>query len=378
MLRTHRPFTLLVFVLMLCLLCSCQPIQAPPIQNTPSPASSPAPIPPTAAAPASAVSPKVELTAVTINSQALAGNLIGDPTMRRVFILLPPDYETSEERYPVVYVMPWGYGEAGANSATFAMAMQGLIRKGEIRDMIVVVPDGVNRFGPSLFWSSPALGDYERYATEELVDFVDTHYRTLPARESRGIAGCSNGGSSSMRLALKYPNIFSVAAPTGGSYDDSPEAWPADVESVRDLTELPQDFNDLYKSDVAGFYLEAAGTAAPEPDNPPFYGPMPFRIVDGHGEFVPEVTDKIAAMDPSHEVQRYLQQPERLRGILIQHGELDAETPVAIARNFDQLLTDLGVEHVYVEMEGRGHYDFPWEAATLKFMSEKLVFQEQE
>ena len=101
--------------------------------------------------------------------------------------------------------------------------------------MIVVVPDGTNKLGASQFRSSPTIGDYETYVTQEVVDYMDTHYRTLPTRDSRGIAGCSNGGSASMRLGFKYPNIFSVVAPTGGGYDDSLEVWPSDVEAVQRL-----------------------------------------------------------------------------------------------------------------------------------------------
>ena len=72
------------------------------------------------------------------------------------------------------------------------------------------------------------------------------------------------------------------------------------------------------------------GGTAPDPDNPPFYCEMPFRIVDGQGEFVPEVIAKIVEHDAAHEARRYVQQPYRLRGILIQHGLLDNDSPTEI------------------------------------------------
>ena len=199
--------------------------------------------------------------------------------------------------------------------------MESLLRKGEIKDMIVVVPDGTNRLWGGLFVSSPMIGDYETYVTRDVVNYVDTHYRTLPTRDSRGLAGCSNGGTTSMRLGLKYPNVFSVVAATGGEWDYSPEVWPGDVEVVQRLKELPRDFSDL--DDVTGWWVQLAAGAAPDPDNPPFYCEMPFRIVDGRGEFVPEVIAKIVETDAAHEARRYLQQPFRLRGIRIQHGTYD-------------------------------------------------------
>lgn len=89
---------------------------------------------------------------------------------------------------------------------------------------------------------------------------------------------------------------------------------------------------------------------------------MPFRIVNGRGEFVPEVLAKIVETDATHEVRRYLQQPVRLRGILIQRGLYETETDLTKSLvNFEQLLTDLGVEHEYVTEEGN-HCGYPREA----------------
>jgi S-formylglutathione hydrolase FrmB len=314
------------------------------------------------------------LTRDKIASKALAGNLLGDPAERTVYVILPPGYETSGKRYPVVYVMPWGDGEPFANATTFYATMN-LLPKGEINEMIVVVPDGTNKLQASQFRSSPTIGDYETYVSQDVVNYVDTHYRTLPARESRGLAGCSNGASASMRLGLKYPDVFSAVAATDGGYDDSLEVWPTDVEEVQNLKELPTDFSDLNFHEMTGWYVEAAAGTAPDPDNPPFYCEMPFRIVDGRGEFVPEVIAKIVEHDAAHEAQRYVQQPVRLRGILIRHGLQDTDY-VPSVQSFKKLLTDLGIDHQYVEEE-TGHCGTGWEAASLKFMSDKLAFEEK-
>jgi enterochelin esterase-like enzyme len=318
-----------------------------------------------------AVSFDVELKAEKITSQALAGNLLGDPAERTVYVLLPPGYATSDKRYPVVYVMPWGDGEPTDNAWGFKLAMESLLRKGEIQEMIVVVPDGTNRiWGGSLVRSS-TIGDYETYITQEVIDYIDAHYRTLPTRDSRGIGGCSNGGTSSMRLGLKYPNVFSVVAATGGEWDSSPEVRPDDVETVRRLKELPKNLSDL--DWVTQWWVQLAAGAAPDPNNPPFYAEMPFRIVDGQGEFVPEVVAKIVEQDAAHEARRYLQQPVRLRGIRLQHGTYDDYVAPSV-HSFEQVLTDLGIEHEYVEVE-TGHCGYGWEADSLKFMADKLAFE---
>lgn len=341
------------------------PVPATVAPPPPQPTSAPQPAKPTP-------QPTPELKTETINSPALAGNLLGDPAERRVYVLLPPGYSASEKRYPVVYVMPWGRGYPEDNAWGFKGAMESLLRKGEIQEMIVVVPDGTNDLSGGLFLSSPTLGDYEAYVTQDVVNYVDTHYRTLPARDSRGIGGCSNGGTSSMRLGLKYPNVFSVVAATGGGWDFSPEVLPTDVEEVRRLKELPTDVRD--SGDAIGWWIQLAAGAAPDPDNPPFYAEMPVRIVDGQGEFVPEVVARIVELDSVHEARRYLQQPVRLRGIRLQHGTTDSMWAPSI-HSFKQVLDDLGIEHEYVEVNA-GHCGGDWEAASLKYMSERLVFEE--
>ena len=76
-----------------------------------------------------------------------------------------------------------------------------------------------------MYLSSPTIGDYETYLTKELVDYIDANYRTIPNRDSRGIMGCSMGADGAMHLALKYPDVYSVAAPFSGTYDWAKDPW---------------------------------------------------------------------------------------------------------------------------------------------------------
>ncbi len=371
---TARLLTALMLVALL--LSACQPIQAPtPIpQTAPTATALPTPVPSPVAAFVPIPNAGMVLRVEKITSLALAGNLLGDPAERTLYVLLPPSYATSDTRYPVIYVMPWGDGRPYDNPGTFAMAMQSLLRNGEIPEMIIVVPDGHTKLGASRFRSSVTIGDYETYVTQEVVDYVDAHFRTLATRESRGITGCSNGGSAAMRLGLMYPNVYSVAAPADGIYDESLEVWPSDVESLYQLTELPQDINHLDIMGLTGWYIQLAAAYAPDPNNPPFYCEAPFRIVNGHGEFVPEVIAKIVEHDAAHEARRYVQQPVRLRGIRVQKALYDDADMATAMDSFGKLLNELGIEYEYVEVEG-GHCPYGWEAASLKYMAEHLVLQ---
>jgi len=70
-----------------------------------------------------------------------------------------------------------------------------LILQRKIGEMIAVfVNDGANRLKGSFYLSSPVIGDFETYITQDLVNLIDEQYRTLSARESRGVTGFSMGG----------------------------------------------------------------------------------------------------------------------------------------------------------------------------------------
>ena len=306
-----------------------------------------------------------------ITSQALANNLLGDPTTRKYYIYLPPGYDTSDKRYPVVYVLHGIFQAAETYGRQVVIAEDSLIAEGEAREMIVVFVDGSNRLGGSMYLSSPTIGDYETYITKELVSEIDAKYRTLSSRDSRGISGCSMGGDGAAHLALKYPDVFSVAAPVSGTYD-----WEADPswERARTLWNItPHTWEDW---DKMGFwsqnYFATAAAAAADPDKPPFYLDMPFEIIGGEAQIVPDVYERINALDPAHDLLNYLNQPVRLRGLMIYHGDRDSLASVEMARRFDKSLTEMGVPHEYVEVEGGVHCKLDW-APVLEFMSDHLI-----
>ena len=80
-----------------------------------------------------------------ITSQALANNLVGDSATRRFRVYLPPGYESSDERYPVIFAL---HGWRGDYEDFYMMSprLNSLIEEGEARPMIIVYPDGYNAF----------------------------------------------------------------------------------------------------------------------------------------------------------------------------------------------------------------------------------------
>src|SRR6188508_2420541 len=149
---------------------------------------------------------------VSIHGAALQGNLEGDSPARDVFIYLPPGYASNRtQRYPAVYLLH-GYGLTAERWMSFTKLAEVAdkdIAAGTMREMILVNPDAFTKYSGSMYSSSPTTGDWESYIAEDLVAYVDSHYRTLANRASRGLGGHSMGGYGTIRIGMKRPDVFS-------------------------------------------------------------------------------------------------------------------------------------------------------------------------
>jgi S-formylglutathione hydrolase FrmB len=121
----------------------------------------------------------------------------------RIFaILLPQSYDSSQTRYPVVYLF-----HGGGQDHTAFMARTAFTPMTRKHEFIVVMPAADRSYsalGPE------AQGRYHDYVAGELVDYVDAHYRTIPSKESRAIGGLSKGGRIATMTALQHADRFSA------------------------------------------------------------------------------------------------------------------------------------------------------------------------
>jgi enterochelin esterase-like enzyme len=147
---------------------------------------------------------------ITIHGKALEGNLEGDAADRDVFVFLPPSYASERSRrYPVVYALH-GYSigaEQWTKEIHVPQTIEGAFAKGA-NEMIVVLPDSKTLHNGSMYSSSVTTGDFEQFVARDVVSYIDAHYRTIPDRNSRGLAGHSMGGYGATRIGLKHPDVF--------------------------------------------------------------------------------------------------------------------------------------------------------------------------
>jgi S-formylglutathione hydrolase FrmB len=154
---------------------------------------------------------KGKLERVKVHGKSLEGNLEGDASDRDVFVYLPPSYgRESNRRYPVVYMLH-GYGLHAEQWIGFANygALERDLTAGTAKEMILVSPDAFSLHNGSFYSNSKTTGDWETFIGVELVGYIDSHYRTLANRNSRGLMGHSMGGYGTFRIGMKHPEVFS-------------------------------------------------------------------------------------------------------------------------------------------------------------------------
>ena len=155
----------------------------------------------------------------TLQDGQLRSGLIERDLPYRIY--LPPDYFSSDRRYPVLYMLHGAGGNYTEWSDSFLPERADeLIRVGEIQPLIIVMPDGGERSYFANLTDGPRWGDYLAY---EVVPFIDAMYRTVPTRASRAIGGLSSGGLGALQLALNHPDLFGVVGGHSPSVRLEPE-----------------------------------------------------------------------------------------------------------------------------------------------------------
>lgn len=313
---------------------------------------------------------------VKVYSMALEGNLIGDPAARDVTIYLPPSYQNNPEKhFPVLYML---HGFTDTDSQWFGwedhwINLQNVIEQslaaGASKEMIVVMPNAFNKFKGSMYASSATVGDWETFVTKELVSYIDANYRTLPNKASRGLAGHSMGGYGTLRLGMKYPDVYSaIYALSPCCMDGGASTDPELISKLEKLT--PDQINETSFFEIAALATSAA--FAPNPNNPPFYLDLPAK--DGSPR--EDIINKITANRTLTTIDQYIPNLKRLKAIGMDAGTEDRGISAA-TKKLHEVLDSYQIQHMYESYEGDhlNRIAERIETKALPFFSENLAFQ---
>ncbi len=275
----------------------------------------------TAAPPVVPGAKPVAMEHIKVHGTALEGNLEGEAVDRDVIVFLPPGYaKEKSKRYPVVYALHgyWIGAEQWSHEIHVPQTIEGAFAQGS-HEMIVVLPDSKTHYNGSMYSSSVTTGDFERFVAHDVVTYIDAHYRTIPDRRSRGLAGHSMGGYGATRIGFKHPDVFGslyimspccLSAREPGDHAAELEKVASTLKSAADSANLPF---------FTRAQLASAAAWSPNPKNPPLFLDLPTK--DG----VPrrEVLAKWAANAPLDFIDQYIGNLRQYRAIALDVGDQD-------------------------------------------------------
>lgn len=155
-------------------------------------------------------------TGTVYDELSLESEILGGE--RKFAVYLPPDYETSKRKYPILYLLH-GAGDDQTGWIQFGEVLRitdEAIRDGSATPMVIVMPDAnTGRRG----YFNDIRGDwrYEDFFFEELLPHVEKRFRIRDDKRYRAISGLSMGGGGTFMYALHHPELFSSACPLSAS-----------------------------------------------------------------------------------------------------------------------------------------------------------------
>ncbi|MFI6978848.1 alpha/beta hydrolase [Embleya sp. NPDC050154] len=307
-----------------------------------------------------------------IDSVLLRGNPLGDATQRPLWVYTPPGYDADAgRRYPVTYLL---LGYAGTlpvwrNHTPYRRPVpeliDGIFARGEAPPMILVFVDAWTTYGGSQYIDSPGTGRYHSYLCEEIVPWVDAHYRSLADRDHRALAGKSSGGLGAMITSMLRPDLFGAFATHSGDSLSEAQYIPHFLMAARQLRTYDGDILrwwDDFRARVAFTkdedlrLLELLGVSAcfsPAPDGTP---QLPFD--PRTGALRPEIWQRWLDWDPVRMAPLHGEALRSQRAIWIDAGTRDEWFLDLGAQAFRDALAEAGVDGDVIRFElfDAGHH----------------------
>lgn len=191
---------------------------------------------------------RAELLEIELPAPSLHDSRISTGRTQRLSVYLPPAYETQPtRRFPVVYYLA-GYGM----SASLERMLPAFESEAFQRQPFVVVGiAGENAMGGGFFVNSPAGGRWEDYILNDVIPFVQAHFRVMAQRAGRGLAGHSMGGHGALYIGMRHPDLFSaVYAQSPGLFDkdglrEALPLWPSSILQAYGVVFAPSSLSPL-------------------------------------------------------------------------------------------------------------------------------------
>lgn len=285
-------------------------------------------------------------------------NTGGENPTRRVTIYLPPGYEGSDKRYPVIYFL---HGFTISDSLMIAWAhfdqlLNKAIATNKIRPVIVVMPDEYTLYRGSWYTNSSLTGKWADFTGKDLVAFTDKNFRTIHNREGRGVAGHSMGGQGAIKMGMLFPEVFStVYAMSPATLDIMEEfglqgkAYYKRVKEIASREQLTAGWKEFYPNAIV-----AMGRAyTPNVDKPPYYADFPYEYSDDSLIINYEVFNIWKQKSVMGMVDKHIKDLKKLKALKIDWGRNEDNPHIPpTCLQFSKMLENLGINHYAEEYIG--------------------------
>lgn len=298
---------------------------------------------------------------LTLDSRALQGNLLGDPTRRLVDVYVPHGHDGRALPLLVDVVGFTAGGPVHTNWKNFGEnvpeRLDRLIAQGEMPPVVVAFPDCFTRLGGNQYVNSVAMGRWDDFLRTEAVPLVESRFGCGgPGR--RGLFGKSSGGYGAMVHALLHPDFWNAAAVHSGDMGFELMYRHEFVPVLRALAKEPDigrwvdhfwTAKKTKDSDVH-ILMILAQAASFDPDPAAPYG-IRLPVTLDTCELIPERWANWMAWDPLTLVERHGPGLAALKALYIDCGIDDQYNLVYGARRMHRRLAAMEVPHVYEEFE---------------------------
>lgn len=179
---------------------------------------------------------------------------------RRMVIYTPPGYENEDQQYPVLYLLHGGGGdeEVWQSRGRVSYILDNLITAGAAQPMLVVMPNGVPNYAgaplhrPSATTQTPGIsamisGQFEASLVNDIVPYIEKHYRVSPNPDHRAISGFSMGGYHTQMITNSNPGLFDyIGVMSMGLFNELPGVAYSREQHLSQLTALKNAQPKLY------------------------------------------------------------------------------------------------------------------------------------
>jgi len=321
---------------------------------------------------------------IALESAALRGNLLGDPSKRLIDVYIPAGQTGQGLPLLVDLVGFTGSGLSHTNWAAFQEngpeRLDRLIGEDRMPPVVAAFPDCFTRLGGNQYINSAAMGAWEDYLLSEMVPAVERQFG-CGGQGRRGIFGKSSGGYGAIVHALRHPEVWAAAACHSGDMafelcylpdmplllqglakaDHSIERWWTEFEAAR-----------KHADEAAIVFNLLAMAASYDPDPSQFLG-IRLPVTVDTCELIAERWANWLKHDPLAILESNADNLRRMRGLYIDCGTIDQYRLLYGARRFAGRLTQLGIQHRYEEFpDNHSGVDYRMDD-SLPFLAQALI-----